>query len=98
MKRLPLIGAAFLIGVLILAPPAIAGPDALGCFTRSYDRAHLAQHPDQLVTSVKLRVYRPPRGTTSEYWFSRSSACAGGPRSCARAEYATRQQKACAAS
>jgi hypothetical protein len=55
--------------LLIHALPAIAGPDALGCFTRSYDRAHLARHPDQLVTAVKLRVYRPPRGIASAYWF-----------------------------
>jgi hypothetical protein len=55
--------------LLILAPPAIAGPEALGCFTRSYDRAHLALHPDQLVTAAKLRVYRPPPGNGSAYWF-----------------------------
>jgi hypothetical protein len=46
--------------LLILAIPAAAGPDALGCFTRSYERAHLARHPDQLVTAVKLHIYRPP--------------------------------------
>jgi hypothetical protein len=49
--------------------PATAGPDALGCFTRSYDRAHLARHPDQLVTAVKLHVYRPPPENASAYWF-----------------------------
>ena len=54
---------------LILTLPAAAGHEALGCFTRSYDRAHLARHPDQLVTAVKLHVYRPPRGITSKYWF-----------------------------
>ena len=46
--------------LLILALPAAAGPDAPGCFTRTYDRAHLAQHPDQVVTAVMLRIYRPP--------------------------------------
>ena len=36
---------------------------------RSYDRAHLARHPDQLITAVKLRIHRPPPGNTSKYWF-----------------------------
>jgi hypothetical protein len=55
--------------LLILAVPATAGPDALGCFTRTYDRAHLAQHPDQVVTAVMLRIYRPPPGNADKYWF-----------------------------
>jgi hypothetical protein len=55
--------------VLLLAVPATAGPDAPGCFTRTYDRAHLAQHPDQLVSAVKLRIYRPPPGNPDKYWF-----------------------------
>jgi hypothetical protein len=53
MNRIALAGV-----LLILAVPAAAGPDALGCFTRTYDRA--AQHPDQVVTAVRLRIYRPP--------------------------------------
>jgi hypothetical protein len=64
--------------LLILALPATAGPEALGCFTRSYDRAHLARHPDQLVTAVKLRVYRPPPGITSKYWFLAQFRLRGG--------------------
>ena len=60
---------AALAGLLsILAAPAIAGPDAFGCFTRNYDRTHLARHPDQLVTAVKLRIYRPPSGELDK-WF-----------------------------
>ena len=55
--------------LLILAVPATAAPDALGCFTRTYDRAHLAQHPDQMVTAVKLRIYRPPPENVDKYWF-----------------------------
>ena len=55
--------------LLIVAVPAAAGPDALGCFTRTYDRAHLARHPEQVVTAVKLRIYRPPPGDLSKYWF-----------------------------
>jgi hypothetical protein len=62
------IGLAVLV-LLIVAVPAIAGPNALGCFTRSYDRAHLAKHPDQLVTAVKLHIHRPPPGNGSKYWF-----------------------------
>jgi hypothetical protein len=83
--------------LLILALPATAGPEALGCFTRSYDRAHLARHPDQLVTAVKLRVYRPPPGITSKYWFLAQFRLRGGTRPCERAGYATRQQQACTA-
>jgi hypothetical protein len=64
MSRIALAGV-----LLILAVPATAGPDALGCFTRTYDRVHLAQHPDQVVTAVKLRIYRPPPGDASKYWF-----------------------------
>jgi hypothetical protein len=26
--------------------------NVLGCFVRTYDKAHLAEHPDQLVTAV----------------------------------------------
>ena len=43
--------------------------DALGCFTRTYDRAHLARHPDQVITAVKLHIYRPPPGSSGKYWF-----------------------------
>jgi len=37
MNRIVLAGL-----LLILALPAAAGPDALGCFARTYDRPHLA--------------------------------------------------------
>ena len=63
MNRIALAGL-----LLILAVPATAGPDALGCFTRTYDRAHLAQH-NQVVTAVMLRIYRPPPGNADKYWF-----------------------------
>jgi hypothetical protein len=36
--------------------------DVLGCFVRTYDKAHLAEHPDQLVTAVKLHIYHPSLG------------------------------------
>ena len=64
MNRIVLAGL-----LLILALPAAAGPDAPGCFTRTYDRAHLAQHPDQVVTAVMLRIYRPPPANADKYWF-----------------------------
>jgi hypothetical protein len=57
MKKLLLAGIAALS---VLGASAVAEPNALGCFTRTYDRAHLARHPDQLVTAVKLRIYRRP--------------------------------------
>jgi hypothetical protein len=46
----------------------ITGPDALGCFTRTYDRSHLARYPDQLITAVKLHVHRAPPENLSKYW------------------------------
>jgi hypothetical protein len=61
------IGLAGLL--LIFTMPATAGPDALGCFTRTYNRTHLASHPDQLVTAVKLHIHRPPPGNLNKYWF-----------------------------
>ena len=62
------IGLAGLL-LFIVTVPAIAGSGALGCFTRIYDRAHLARHPDQLVTAVKLHIHKPPRDSMSKYWF-----------------------------
>src|ERR1700745_3419702 len=64
MTRIALVGL-----LLILVAPATAGPNALGCFTRTYDRAHLARHPDQVVTAVKLHIYRPPPSNLNKYWF-----------------------------
>jgi len=47
------------VAALLVAGSATAGADE--CFTRTYDRAHLARHPDQMVTSVSLRLRRSPR-------------------------------------
>jgi hypothetical protein len=55
---------------LPLSTPSMAADPALGCFTRTYDRAHLARHPAQLVTAVKLHIYRPPPEGGGEYWFN----------------------------
>ena len=66
MNRIALAGV-----LLTLAVPATAGPDALGCFTRTYDRAHLARHPDQLIKEVQLNIHKPPPDidTGKFYWF-----------------------------
>jgi hypothetical protein len=36
---------------------------ALGCFVRDYDKSHLARHPNQLITNVKLAI-RSPKGAS----------------------------------
>lgn len=41
----------------------------LGCFTRNYDRAHLARHPDQTITSVKFKIYPSPSDVDTR-WFA----------------------------
>jgi hypothetical protein len=57
MKKLLLTG----IAVLLMATGAAnTETNTLGCFVRTYDKAHLAEHPDQLVTAVKLHIYHPP--------------------------------------
>jgi hypothetical protein len=49
------------IVVLFLTTGAVhTETDVLGCFVRTYDKAHLAEHPDQLVTAVRLHIYHPP--------------------------------------
>src|SRR5262249_15930797 len=49
------------VTALFLATGAVnAETNVLGCFTRTYDKTHLADHPDQLVTAVTLRIYHPP--------------------------------------
>jgi hypothetical protein len=46
-----------ILAVLIAASAVDAAPDvAPGCFGRTYDRAHLARHPDQLVTAMRLHL------------------------------------------
>ena len=65
MKKTIVIAAA----LATLTTTALADDLALGCFIRAYDKAHLARHPDQLVTAVKLRIKRPPPDTGAQYWF-----------------------------
>ena len=58
---------------------------AFKCFPFVALRVHLAQHPDQLVSAVKLRIYRPPPGNPDKS--SRSSGCVGKTKPYARAGY-----------
>jgi hypothetical protein len=60
----------FLFWAIRPASAQVAAYDALGCFTRTYDRTHLARHPDQIVTAVKLRIYKPPPDGGGKYWFA----------------------------
>jgi hypothetical protein len=53
---------ASVAALFLTAGTAHAETDVLGCFVRTYDKAHLAEHPDQLVTAVKLHIYHPPPG------------------------------------
>jgi hypothetical protein len=57
VKKLLPIGIAALF---LATGTAHTETDVLGCFVRTYDKVHLAEHPDQLVTAVKLRIYHPP--------------------------------------
>lgn len=42
-----------------LAAPAQAGPLPEGCYARTYDGAHLAAHPDQVVAEMHLHLFPP---------------------------------------
>ena len=53
----PLTPTLALAAALALTAPAANADE---CYTRTYDRAHLARHPDQRVTSVRLRVTHSP--------------------------------------
>lgn len=83
---------------LLLASPATAenvlyshfGNDALpsgGCFARNYSKAHLAEHPDQLVTNISLGISPLSQGGKTPtlmlfvklrgdpYYYSESATC-----------------------
>jgi hypothetical protein len=63
-KRTILVLAASLLSGSVLSSSAADKPDARGCFTRTYDRAHLARHPDQRVTKVTLHIHPSPYDPT----------------------------------
>ena len=53
MKKL-LISIAMTVALI---PASVAAEDSmLGCFTRTYDRSHLAKHPDQFAQTVTERL------------------------------------------
>jgi hypothetical protein len=51
------------------APAAVTPDKVAGCFTRTYDRTHLAKHPDQIVTAVKLHLKKSRNGPSYPYDF-----------------------------
>jgi hypothetical protein len=52
----------------LLVSPALADTK-VGCFSRTYDRTHLARHPDQIVTATRLNIYPAPRSSSYPYGF-----------------------------
>jgi len=53
MKYVLLAGVAALF---LATGPAHTETDVLGCFVRTYDKAHLAEHPDQLSRRSSQRM------------------------------------------
>ena len=41
---------------MVLAVPVVADPIPMGCFERTYDAAHIASHPNQIVDWVRLEI------------------------------------------
>jgi hypothetical protein len=82
MKKLFLIGS---VALSVLSASAAAEPDVLGCFTRTYNRAHLARHPDQLITAVKLHIYESADCQESQScpWFNVQFKVRGGEQALA---------------
>jgi hypothetical protein len=46
---------------LLIALPGLASAEgpAPGCYARDYDAAHLASHPEQVVSTMRLRIGEP---------------------------------------
>jgi hypothetical protein len=62
--------ATVLVLTLMIVAPATSGADSLlGCFARTYDKTHLAQHRDQTITAVKFKIYPSPVDPNKR-WFS----------------------------
>ena len=57
-----LLRALLILGAFGAVADAGMADSVRGCFVRVYDRAHLARHPDQVVTAVKLLVKQAERG------------------------------------
>lgn len=62
-----LIGFTFIYSHGTVADPRI--PD-VGCFVRTYDPAHLARHPNQLVTNVRLALRTSSNTAKHRYAFA----------------------------
>lgn len=50
------LGLVAISGAALLTFTEVAHASNAGCFVRTYDRAHLAKHPDQMVKGVKLHL------------------------------------------
>jgi hypothetical protein len=60
--------ALLILGAFGAAADAGMADSVRGCFVRVYDRAHLARHPDQVVTAVKLLVKQAERGSQYDFF------------------------------
>src|SRR5262249_12401176 len=68
MKKTLLTGIAALF---LATGTAHTETNVRGCFVRVYDKAHLAKHPDQLVTAAKLHIFAPPQEPGyAPHWFT----------------------------
>ena len=73
-----LIALVVSLAVIVVAPAVGAKADtALGCFARVYDRAHLASHPDQIITTVRLSIKKPDLRSSYAYDFALSARVRG---------------------
>jgi hypothetical protein len=57
------------LSIATMVPAEARAAPLLGCFAHIYDKVHLAQHPDQIVTAVKLKIYPSPSDPSSR-WFA----------------------------
>ena len=68
MNKMAVASAAALI--LAGGSTAHAEPKLSGTFTRTYDRAHLAAHPDQIIRAVRLSIIPPNADHPKVHWLS----------------------------
>src|SRR2546428_9561436 len=47
-----------LASVFLIATPALAMPDSVGCYAVLYTPQHMARHPSQQLSSVRLRIMK----------------------------------------
>ena len=63
MTQAQLIRLTIIAALFLATGTAHTETNVLGCFVRTYDKAHLAEHPDQLVTAVKKRRKQDRNGS-----------------------------------